>query len=132
MPDTVWCEQYNIPVSSFYNANAVTKLRKATCVITESAALFDRTYALDFTFHWDVVRVNIGRDPEATIDHTDMPMAAAHLDNPHMIELMTGRITVKISNSVYPGLLETVFRLLRAAILADISSVDAVHIVCGL
>lgn len=111
MPDYVWCEQHDIPVSSFYNA--VTRLRKAACVIPEAAALSGSTYALDLTSHQDVVRVNIGPDPEAATAHTDLPIAAAHLDTLHTIELMTGGITVKISNSSDPGLLAAVFRLLK-------------------
>ena len=111
MPDNVWCEQHDIPVSSFYNA--VTRLLKDACIIPESAALSGSTYALDFTSHQDVVRVNISPDPEADTAHTDIPIAAAHLDNLHTIELMTGGITVKISNSADPGLLAAVFRLLK-------------------
>ena len=62
MPDNAWCEQHNIPVSSFYNA--VTRLRKEACDILELAALSGGTYALDFTSRQDVVRVNICPDPE--------------------------------------------------------------------
>lgn len=111
MPDNVWCEQHDIHVSSFYNA--VTRLRKVACVIPESAALSGSTYSLDFTSRQDVVRVNIGPDPEAATARTDMPIAAVYLDSLHTIELMTGGITVKISNSADPGLLAAVFRLLK-------------------
>lgn len=111
MPDNVWCEQHDIPVSSFYNA--VTRLRKETCVIPESAALSGSAHALDFTSHQDVVRVNMCPNPMTAPPCTDGPMAAAHLDNPHTIELMTGGIIVKISNSADPALLAAVFRLLK-------------------
>lgn len=111
MPDNAWCEQHDIPVSSFYNA--VTRLRKEACDIPESAALSGGTYALDFTSRQDVVRVNICPDSETATSRTDVPGAAANPDRLHTIELMTGDITVKLSNSVDPGLLATVFRLLK-------------------
>ena len=78
-----------------------------------STALSDSTYALDFTSHQDFVWFNIDPDPEATTAYTDMPRAVAHLDNKHTIELMSSRITVKISNSADFGLLVAVFRLLK-------------------
>ena len=98
-------------MSSFYNA--VTRLRKEACAIPESAALSGSAHALDFTSHQDVVRVNMCPNPMTATPCTDGPMAAAHLDNPHTIELMTGGITVKISNSAVPALLAAVFRLLK-------------------
>lgn len=111
MADYAWCEQHNVPVSSFYNA--VTRLRKKACTIPESAALSDTTYSLDFTSRQDVVRVNLCPDTETANSHTPVPMAVAHLDNPHTIELMADGITVKISNSADPCLLASVFRLLK-------------------
>ena len=111
MPDNAWCEQYDIPVSSFYNA--VTRLRKEACDIPESTALSGGTYALDFTPRQDVVRVNICPDPETATSRTDVPGAVANPDRLHSIELMTSDITVKLSNSVDPGLLTAVFRLLK-------------------
>lgn len=111
MPDNAWCEQHNIPVSSFYNA--VTRLRKEACDILELAALSGGTYALDFTSRQDVVRVNICPDPETATSRTDVPGAVENPDRRHTIELMTGGITVKLSNLVDPGLLAAVFRLLK-------------------
>lgn len=111
MPDNAWCEQRDIPVSSFYNA--VTRLRKEACAISKSAALSCGTYALDFTSRQDVVRVNICLDPETATSCTDMPGAVATPDRLYTIELMTSGITVKLSNSVDTGLLAVVFRLLK-------------------
>lgn len=109
MTDNVWCERHDVPVSSFYNA--VTRLRKMACIIPESAALSNNAYALDFTSYQDVIRVNI--EPAPAKAHTQLSKAAWHPDNPHTIELMAGDITVKISNSVDPGLLAAIFRLLK-------------------
>ena len=109
--DSVWCRQHDIPVSSFYNA--VTRLQKEACTIPEKAALSGRTYALDFTSHRDVTWVNIYPNPEVATTHTDVPIAASHLDTPHTIGITTGEITAKISNSASPGLLAVVFHLLK-------------------
>lgn len=111
MPDNIWCEQHDIPVSSFYNA--VTRLRKEACAIPKSAAQSGNRYALDFTSHQDVVRVNICPNSEASPNRTDVPGATIHPGNPHAIELMMGGITVKIDNSADPSLLAAVFHLLK-------------------
>lgn len=68
MADIAWCEQHNIPLSSFYNA--VTRLRKKACAIPEATAPSDNSYTLDFTSHQDVVRVDIGPVPEASLAPT--------------------------------------------------------------
>ena len=111
MLDNAWCEQHDIPVSSFYNA--VTRLRKVACDIPESATLSGGTYALDFTARQDVVRVNICLYPETATSHTDVPGAVVNPDRLHTVELMTSGITVQLSNSRDPGLLAAVFRLLK-------------------
>lgn len=107
MADNAWCDQHHIPLSSFYNA--VAKLRKKACAIPESTAPSDNSYALNFTSHQDVVRVDIGPVPKAAGGH----IAVSDLGTPHTIELMMGDIRIKISNSVEPGLLAMIFRLLK-------------------
>lgn len=99
LADNVWCEQNNVPPSSFYNA--VTRLRKKACAIPETSVPSDNTYALDFTSRQEVVRVDLCPDP------------ATPLNNSHTIELMMDNFRVKISNAADPGLLAEILRILK-------------------
>lgn len=56
-----------------------------------------------------MVRVGIGPIPEAAGVH----MAASDLGTSHTIELMMGEVPMKISSSVAPDLLATLFQLLK-------------------
>ena len=83
--DKLWCEQHDIPISSFYNA--VVRLRKKACDIPTTAA---RTPVIDLTTSkQDVVR--IGLVPDEPVIH-GIPSAPeqnryiSHIDNSHMIE----------------------------------------------
>ena len=59
-------------------------------------------------------------------------MTAAHPDTAHTIELMMGDIRIKISNSANPrSAYNDIPDVEGAVMLADISGVDAVYIVCG-
>ena len=109
MADNAWCERHNIPLSSFYNA--VTRLRKKACAIPDSAAQSDNLYTLDFTSHQDVVRFGI--DPAPVPEEAGAHMTAADPDTAHTIELMMDDVSLKISNSADPFLLQQVIRMLR-------------------
>ncbi len=113
LADNVWCEQNNVPPSSFYNA--VTRLRKKACAIPETAIPSDNTYAHDFTSRQEVVRVNLCPDPspQSVSPYIDVPEPATHLDNSHTIELMMDNFRVKISNAADPGLLAEILRILK-------------------
>lgn len=109
LADNTWCEQNNVPLSSFYNA--MTRLRKKVCAIPETAAPSDNAYALDLTSRQDVVRVDICPVPcpEEASPYIDAP----HLDTSHTIELMMDNIRVKISNAADPGLLAEILLILK-------------------
>ena len=66
LSDNVWCDQHNIPKSSFYNA--VCRLRKMAYAIPDPA---DKArIAMDFTAKQEVVRVDIVPDS----DHDILPV----------------------------------------------------------
>lgn len=113
LADNAWCEQNNVPPSSFYNA--VTRLRKKACAIPETTAPSDHTYALDFTSRQEVVRVDLCPDscPQPFSPCIDVPEPAVHLDNSHTIELMVDNFRVKISNAADPKLLAEILRILK-------------------
>lgn len=112
LSDRTWCEQHGILVSSFYNA--VKRLRKSACDIPLSSNR--RTYALDLTSagQQEAVRIDICADsyPEA-VPPAKLMCPAPHLDNSHTIELMMDNISLKVSNSADPFLLQQIIRMLR-------------------
>ena len=112
LSDRTWCEQHGILVSSFYNA--VKRLRKSACVIPLSSNR--RTYAPDLTSagQQEAVRIDIcaAPYPEAVPPAKQM-CPAPHLDNSHTIELMMDNISLKVSNSADPFLLQQIIRMLR-------------------
>ena len=110
--DKLWCEQHDIPASSFYNA--VVRLRKKACDIP---AAVTRTPVLDLTASkQDVVRIGLIPD-EAEIH--DIPSAPeqnryiTHIDNSHTIELMIGENRLLLSNDADPGLIGQMIEILR-------------------
>lgn len=113
LADNVWCEQNNVPPSSFYNA--VTRIRKKACAIPETSVPSDSTYALDFTSRQEVVRVDLCPDPspQPVSPCIDVPEPATPLNNSHTIELMMDNFRVKISNAADPGLLAEILRILK-------------------
>lgn len=112
LSDRTWCEQHGILVSSFYNA--VKRLRKSTCDIPLSSNR--RTYALDLTSasKQEAVQIDICPDPyPEAVPPAKQMCPAPHLDNSHTIELMMGNISLKVSNSADPFLLQQIIRMLR-------------------
>ena len=110
--DKLWCEQHDIPISSFYNA--VVRLRKKACDIPTTAA---RTPVIDLTTSkQDVVR--IGLVPDEPVIH-GIPSAPeqnryiSHIDNSHTIELMIGENCLRMSNNADPGLVGRMIEILR-------------------
>lgn len=112
LSDRTWCEQHGILVSSFYNA--VKRLRQSACDIPQASNR--RTYALDITSanKQEAVRIDIcpDHDPEA-VPSAKQICPAPHLDNSHTIELMIDNVSLKISNSADPFLLQQIIRMLR-------------------
>ncbi len=111
MTDRAWCEQHGILVSSFYNA--VKRLRRKSCDIPYVSN--KKPYVLDLTSHkQEAVQIDIY--PE-TIPDPAVPApqvtSVPHIDNSHTIELMMGDVSLKISNSADPALLQQIIRMLR-------------------
>ena len=112
LSDRTWCEQHGSLVSSFYNA--VKRLRKSACVIPLSSNR--RTYALDLTSagQQEAVRIDICADPyPEAVPPAKLMCPAPHLDNSHTIELMMDNVSLKVSNSTDPFLLQQIIRMLR-------------------
>lgn len=111
MTDRTWCEQHGILVSSFYNA--VRRLRRKACDIPYVSG--KKPYTLDLTSQKQEA-VRIGIYPE-TVPHAAVAAlqaaCAPHIDNSHTVELMMGDVSLKISNSADPVLLQQIIRLLR-------------------
>lgn len=112
LSDRTWCEQHGILVSSFYNA--VKRLRKSACDIPLSSNR--RTYALDLTSasKQEAVQIDLCPDPyPEAVPPAKQMCPAPHLDNPHTIELMMDNVSLKVSNSADPFLLQQIIRMLR-------------------
>lgn len=111
MTDRTWCEQHGILVSSFYNA--VKRLRRKACDIPYVSC--KKPYALDLTSQkQEAVQIGIypGTVPDAAVPAL-RSAPAPHIDNSHTIELMMGDVSLKISNSADPVLLQQIIQLLR-------------------
>ncbi len=114
MTDRTWCEQHGILVSSFYNA--VKRLRRKACDIP--CVSNKKPYALDLTSQkQEAVRIDIYPDtiPDAAAPAPQV-ISAPHIDNSHTIELMMGDVSLKVSNSVDPVLLQQIIRMLHPAL----------------
>lgn len=112
LSDRTWCEQHGILVSSFYNA--VKRLRKSACDIPLSSNR--RTYALDLTSSskQEAVQIDLCPDPyPEAVPPAKQMCPAPHLDNLHTIELMMDNVSLKVSNSADPFLLQQIIRMLR-------------------
>lgn len=112
LSDRTWCEQHGILVSSFYNA--VKRLRKNACDIPYVSNR--RTYALDLTSanKQEVVQIDICPDPNPeAVPSVKQMCPAPHLDNSHTFELMMDNVSLKVSNSADPFLLQQIIRMLR-------------------
>ncbi len=111
MTDRTWCEQHGILVSSFYNA--VKRLRKKACDIPYVSN--KKPYVLDLTSQkQEAVQIDIYPDtiPDAAVPAPQVT-SVPHINNSHTIELMMGDVSLKISNSADPALLQQVIRMLR-------------------
>ncbi len=114
MTDRTWCEQHGILVSSFYNA--VKRLRRKACDIPYVSN--KKPYALDLTSQkQEAVRIDIYPDtiPDAAAPAPQV-ISAPHIDNSHTIELMMGDVSLKVSNSADPVLLQQIIRMLHPAL----------------
>lgn len=114
MTDRTWCEQHGILVSSFYNA--VKRLRKKACDIPYVSN--KKPYALDLTSQkQEAVQIDIYPDtiPDAAVPAPQV-ISAPHIDNSHTIELMVGDVSLKVSNSADPALLQQIIRMLHPAL----------------
>ena len=117
LSDSVWCDQHNIPKSSFYNA--VTRLRKMACAIPDPA---DKArIAMDFTAKQEVVKIDIVPDPDTHPCKPATPVpamqeTAEYLDNSHKIEIILDSASIRVGNGADPALLEVAIRTLRAAL----------------
>ncbi len=114
MTDRTWCEQHGILVSSFYNA--VKRLRRKACDIPYVSN--KKPYALDLTSKkQEAVQIDIY--PE-TIPEPEVPApqvtSVPHINNSHTIELMMGDVSLKVSNSADPVLLQQIIRMLHPAL----------------
>ncbi len=114
MTDRTWCEQNGILVSSFYNA--VKRLRRKACDIPYVSN--KKPYALDLTSKkQEAVQIDIY--PE-TIPEPEVPApqvtSVPHINNSHTIELMMGDVSLKVSNSADPVLLQQIIRMLHPAL----------------
>ena len=115
LSDSTWCDQHNIPPSSFYNA--VSRLRKMAFAIPDPADKA-RT-AMDFTAKQEVVKIDIVPDHDV---HSTKPISVVpapqelpeHLDNSHKIEIILDSASIRICNGADPALLDAAIRTLRA------------------
>ncbi|MCI8431106.1 MAG: IS66 family insertion sequence element accessory protein TnpB [Lachnospiraceae bacterium] len=111
MTDRTWCEQHGILVSLFYNA--VKRLRKKACDIPYVSN--KKPYALDLTAQKQEA-VQIDLYPETVLNQTvPAPQATSvpHIDNSHTIELIMDDVSLKVSNSADPVLLQQIIRMLH-------------------
>ena len=114
MTDRTWCERHGILVSSFYNA--VKRLRKKACDIPYVSN--KKPYALDLTAQKQEA-VQIDLYLETILNQTVLApqvTSVPHIDNSHTIELMLGDVSLKVSNSADPVLLQQIIRMLRPAL----------------
>ena len=117
LSDSAWCDQHNIPPSSFYNA--VSRLRKMAYAIPDPAD--KASIAMDFTAKQEVVKIDIV--PDHDID-TAEPITVVtapqelpeHLDNSHKIEIILDSASIRVGNGADPELLEAAVRTLRTAL----------------
>lgn len=86
------------------------RLRKKACDIPYVS--HRRTYALDLTSANKQEAVQIDICPDA-VPFAKQMSPAPHIDNSYTIELMMDDVSLKISNSADPFLLQQIIRMLR-------------------
>ena len=128
LTDAAWCNEHGISPSCFYNA--VTRLRKKACQIPDPVG---KASTLDLTSHkQDVVQIAIEPESSPAGLIPDNGISPMHLDNSHTIEIEADGLLIRMSNEIKPLLLKMLMDTLKVVVmLADISSVDAIYIVCG-
>ena len=128
LTDAAWCNEHGISPSCFYNA--VTRLRKKACQIPEPAG---KASTLDLTSHkQDVVQITIEPEdsPAELLPHAEN--SSMYLDNSHTIEIEAKRSADTHEQRCAACSFEASAGCIEGAVmLADISSVDAIYIVCG-
>lgn len=114
LPDITWCEQQGIPASTFYNA--VTRLRKMACDIPAPSK--ETKVAMDVTAKQEVVKIDIVPDPESVErPPAQVPALQAlpeYLDNSHKIEIVLGKICIRVGDNADPVMLQTILHALGA------------------
>lgn len=112
LSDAAWCEQNDIPVTSFYNA--VSRLRKKACSIPKAAG---KSNIIDLTASkQEVVKVEITPDA-APVEMIPQPEPSlVYLDNSHTIEIAMNGLNIKLTNSVSPLLLDHILNVLRTSL----------------
>ena len=110
LTDKAWCDQHDIPLSTFYNA--VTRLRKLACDIPPATP---SPKVIDLTARQEVVEVGIvGEAPNAGVIpapiSSPLPVhreTEMNLDNSHMIEIILGQARILAGDGADPELLRT-------------------------
>ncbi len=128
LTDAAWCNEHGISPSCFYNA--VTRLRKKACQIPDPVG---KASTLDLTSHkQDVVQIAIEPESSPAGLFPDNGNRSMHLDNSHTIEIEADGLLIRMSNDDSAYASEDFNGCIKGAImLADISNVDAIYIVCG-
>lgn len=101
LSDAAWCEEHDIPRSTFYNT--VSRLRKKACQIPEHSG---NITSLDLTAPKEPVEIHLVNEPAAHITAPAEQEAVPHIDNSHMIEISIGPATIRVSNGSDPELLQ--------------------------
>lgn len=108
LSDKAWCDQKNIPLSTFYNA--VHRLRKKAYQIPSQTA--DKN-VIDLTAANEVVKINIVDEESAQT--ALVPESTTHLDNPYTVEILIGSATIRLSNSADPKMAGSIIRMIGGA-----------------
>lgn len=111
LSDTAWCEQNDIPATSFYNA--VSRLRKKACSIPKATG---KSNIIDLAASkQEVVKVEITSDT-APIEMIPQPEPSpVYLDNSHTIEIAMNGLNIRLTNSASPLLLDYILNALRTS-----------------
>ena len=123
LTDAAWCEAQGISPSCFYNA--VSRLRKRACQIPDPIG---KASTLDLTSHkQDVVQIAIEPELSPAELFQDERSSSMYLDNSHTIEIENPyeQYCSAYASKNFNGCIK------GAIMLADISNVDAIYIVCG-
>ena len=98
MSDRQWCSANDISYYTF--ASAIKTLRRMNYEIPKSRDLDIHDLTLP---KQDVVKVDIVSDIQPPKEVINVPEAATHLDNSHMIEISLGDVHISLCNGADPG-----------------------------